>query len=89
MNISATNRRKYSENYGVHIEEGATVSAVQALDPAKSQAGGEELRVWFSVTRGGGGHTADLLYLLWLQKSINVRVIKMYIFLISVNVIKH
>lgn len=55
MNISATNRRKYSENYGVHIEEGATVSAVQALDPAKSQAGGEELRVWFSVTRGGGG----------------------------------
>lgn len=89
MNISATNRRKYSENYGVHIEEGATVSAVQALDPAKSQAGGEELRVWFSVTRGGGGHTADLLYLLWLQKSINVRVIMMYIFLISVNVIKH
>lgn len=88
MNISATNRRKYSENYGVHIEEGATVSAVQALDPAKSQAGGEELRVWFSVTRGGG-HTADLLYLLWLQKSINVRVIMMYIFLISVNVIKH
>lgn len=56
MNISATNRRKYSENYGVHIEEGAAVSAVQALDPAKSQAGGEELRVWFSVTRGGGAH---------------------------------
>lgn len=47
MNISATNRRKYSENYGVHIEEGAAVSAVQTLDPAKSQAGGEELRVWF------------------------------------------
>lgn len=81
MDISATNRRKYSENYGVHIEEGATVSAVQALDPAKSQAGGEELRVL--------RHTADLLYLLWLQKSINVRVIMMYIFLISGNVIKH
>lgn len=64
MNISATNRRKYSENYGVHIEEGATVSAVQALDPAKSQAGGEELRVWFPWHGGGGGHTADLLYLL-------------------------
>lgn len=56
MNISATNRRKYSENYGVHIEEGATVSAVQALDPAKSQAGGEELRVWFPWHVGGGAH---------------------------------
>lgn len=61
MNISATNRRKYSENYGVHIEEGAAVSAVQTLDPAKSQAGGEELRVWFSVTRGGGGAHCGLV----------------------------
>lgn len=72
MNISATNRRKYSENYGVHIEEGATVSAVQALDPAKSQAGGEELRVWFSVTRGGGGGTLLTCYISYGCRSLSM-----------------